>query len=107
MRRASYDVKGNHDDEYTTLHKRLLYSGDPRPPYMEREELSSSSRLGSSEAPSRTSDGKVEGSNPWEGICFPAINDYNFVTSKGIDKLNSLNERARKALQVNVIIKTS
>ena len=58
----------------------------------------SSTWLGSSEAPSRTSDGRDEGSNPREGICFRVINGYNFVTTNRINKPDSLIERAREAL---------
>ena len=67
----------------------------------------SSTWLGSSKAQSRTSDERVVGSNPKEGICFHAINDYNFLTANRINKLDSLNERYRKALQADEIIITS
>ena len=72
--------------------------GGPRPPYKEEEEPLFHTRLGSSEVSPRTSDERVVGSNPREGICFQTCNDDNSITANRIDKLNSLNESARGAL---------
>ena len=69
-------------------------------PYRERKSYSST-WLSSSEAESRTSDERVVGSNPKEGICFHASNGHNSVTANRIDKLDSLNERCEWALQAD------
>ena len=69
-------------------------------PYRERKSYSST-WLSSTEAKSRTSDERVVGSNPKEGICFHAMNGHNFITANRIDKLDSLNERYQKALQAD------
>ena len=57
-------------------------------------------RLGSSEAPPRTSDAKVKGSNPREGSCFRSNNVNNSVTNNDTGELDSSIESPRWALQV-------
>ena len=80
------------------LHNLPTSLGGPRPPYKEEEKPLSHTRLGSSEVSPRTSDERVVGSNPREGICFQICNGHISVTTNRINKPDSLIERAREAL---------